>query len=578
MSDMSTRILLKIIFTGTAGLIIFMSVAGATVPLPTKAWNVPYVDNPDPTLRDEPFLAWHEDLRSSGYVEKEIFFSGIANEYEYIDEAAQSPLAQPIPDMHGAYTTRMIIRRPFRPAKFNGVVYLEILNATAGYDGSPHWNLTHESIIADGAAYVGITYSDLTAEFLTDEENGWAVAHTDYAGCPTRTDTHPAPCGSQSRNNSRYLSGATPILNIPTRAYTWDILNQAAALLKTEGLKKNPFFNFPVDTIIAVGYSQSARYVTTYGNSFYPSYSELDCSLTQEALAQCTDPVVDGFIVAAGGGAGSKLNGQNSHTPGDRRNCENALNREAPCIEGAVEPIAADPLAHKLPKVMRFMTESDIKAVRARQDEGVLEVAKYDQPNLRNYEVAGASHVDFWGAVVGSQVGEYQFGIPANPAPAGFCDLPMNPLRTGIPLSAVQHRMARWIKYDELPPPNHFMEWEGDFTQFDEIYNPLVNWVRDDDNNTIGGVRPPRINVPLGTYYGSNFFSGPSLLAKIYCTGIYGGFDAFSAQELQNRYTNHSNYVFLTWWNMYLSYSEGFLLPVDAKTIMDEAKAYEGLP
>ena len=438
----------------------------------------------------------------------------------------------------------MIVRRPINLKNFNGVVYLEFMNATAGYDGSPHWNLTYESIIADGAAYVGITYSDVTAEFLTDPVNGWSKPHEDYVGCPERTDPHPAPCGSQTRNNSRYLDGLAPILNIPSRVYIWDMMNQAAALIRAKDWRKNPFFSFDVDTIIAVGYSQSARYVTTYGNSFYPSYSELDCTVQQEAAGQCTIPLVDGFIVAAGSATASDIDGIGFFriTTEDRRNCENALNREAPCIESAVEPIAVDPLANNLPKVMRFTNESDIKSVRVRQDEGVANVADYDQPNLRTYEVAGTSHVDFWGSVVGSKVGEYQFGVPATDNPQSGCDLPMNPQRTGIPLSAIQHRMARWIQYDELPPPNYFIEWDGQF--------PL-SWTRDADNNVIGGVRPARINVPLGSYYGSNFFEvDPDLdpesesdreeynkqrLQRVFCTGIIGGFAAFTPEQLETR-------------------------------------------
>ncbi|MGI9291549.1 MAG: alpha/beta hydrolase domain-containing protein [Gammaproteobacteria bacterium] len=550
---------------------LFSMAANAVVPLPTDFYRVRYDDNPDPTLRDEPFLAWHEDLSQAGYVEREYFFSGTAQEYRYVDDAGQSPLAEVRPGRQGQYTTRMIVRRPNQVKNFNGVVYLEILNATAGYDNAPHWNLTYDSIIADGAAYVGVTYSDLTADFLS---TFWGEAHDI---CPAN-DPNPTPCGSDTRNKSRYLkANGTAILNIPRRAFTWDILNQAAALIRA-GAYRGPFQNFTVDTVIAVGYSQSARYVTTYGNSFYPSYSELGCTAEQEDQGLCTTPIVDGFIVAAGGSNSSEMDGVGSHPPGDRRNCENALNREAPCIEGEIEPPAVDPLANDLPKFMRFTTESDIKSVRARQDEGVNNPADYDQPYLRTYEAAGTSHVDFWGTVVNRRVGEYQFGIPADPNPASGCDKPMNPIRTGIPLSAIQHRMWRWIKFDEPPPPNRLMEWEGDFSTFDANFNPAVDWLRDEDGNALGGVRPARMNVPLGAYNGQNTFSGGFSPQLIFCTTIIGAYEDFTSEEILNRYGTRQSFAALTWWNAYLAYLDGFLLAVDAATILQEAKNYEGLP
>lgn len=534
----------------------------AQVPLPATQ-VLPYDLGTGPEDRDVPFLAWHEDLSLEGYVEEEILMSGIANDYEYIDDIGQSPAVQPS-GASGAYTTRVLIRRPQTAAKFNGVVYMEILNATARYDGAPMWNFTHRSIIADGAAYVGVTYSTVAADFMRDT---WGTANP------------PAPANAQPRDNSRYAN-----LSIPSVAYTWDILNQAAALLKADSDSRNPLKGFGVQIIIATGYSQSARYVTTFANSFYPSYSEVSpCTAEIEALDQCV-PIVDGYIVAAGGPNASALNGSNSHPIGDRRNCENALNREAICREDAVEPPPVDPSANDLPKVMRFTTESDIKAARVRQ-------TMADQPLLRTYEMAGVAHADLWGSLLGQYISEYQFGTTPTGVVNSPCDLPFNPIRTGIPLSAIQHRLARWIKFDELPPPSAYLVWEGDFDQQDEFFKPLVNWVRDDgdndatdgdegrgDGNVIGGVRPPRLNVPLGRYYGSNFLDGPLSPLKIFCTGVIGGFDAYDETELAARYPTLSHFVVYTWWMMWKSYLEGFLLPVDAPIIMDEAKAFDGLP
>lgn len=499
----------------------------AQIPLP-QSTLIPVDPGTGPTDRNVPFLAWHEDLATVGYVEREYQVSGLANIYSYVNDAAQSPAVQ-VATANQPYTTRILVRRPTSARNFNGVIYLEILNATARYDGAPMWNLTYKSIIASGAAWVGLTYSDTTANFL---RNVWG------------TDNFPAPAGAQPRNNSRYAN-----IRITTRAHTWDMLNQTAALLKSAGATGNPMGSWPVDVIIVTGYSQSAAYVTTYSNSFYPRYSATDpagpCDPDQSPEVSGCTPVVDGFIVAAGGPNGRLLDGGRSHVLGDARNFEQAFG-----------------------KTVRFTTESDIKAARVRYSMATPPAPEPD--NLRTYEVAGTSHVDYWGNVVGQAVAEYQFGISS----AGFgCDLPMNPLRTGTPLSAIQYRLARWIKYGESPPASNFIDLQGSFADGTEA------WVRDADGNVTGGVRPPRIEVPLGRYAGSNPYSGPTpSAAEIFCREIVGSFEAFDESELVSRYTNRMTHVVLTWWNIWLSYLDGFMLAVDAKIILDEAKTFDGLP
>jgi hypothetical protein len=53
-------------------------------------------------------------------------------------------------------------------------------------------------------------------------------------------------------------------------------------------------------------------------------------------------------------------------------------------------------------------------------------------------------------------------------------------------------------------------------------------------------------------------------------------FTPHDTTELRSRYRNQRIFYLQTWWNVWLSYREGFLLPVDVKTILDEAKAYDG--
>lgn len=509
------------------------------VPLVSK---LPYEYTGNPRTRDIPFLAWRlRDRLASTYTEEEFLVTGTAYRYKYFDDEGQQayverdleagPILSP-----GGYTTRLLIRRPSNPEDFNGVVYLEILNATARYDGAPMWNLTSRAMMDAGAAWAGITYSDRSAEFMRDI---WGTAN------------FPAPADAKPRNRSRYAN-----LDIPNRAYAWDIVNQAAAALKNQQVSLSgsdvAMPGFDVETIILTGYSQSAGYVTTMLNSFAPAYAGPLVPPDPEDR----EPLIEGFIVAAPGPNARELDGANSHPVGDRRNCELSFNREAPCIETETEPT---PLFTGVDsrRVMRFTTESDIKSVRVRQSDD-------DQPNLRIYEVAGTSHVDLWGSITGSDTGRYHFGLePGANYFGSACDLPLNPISTGIPLSAIQENLARWIEDGTEPPASRFIEFTGSFDADTQA------WVRDANNNVIGGVRPPRIDVPLGSYYGSNFYSGPTpSVDEIFCTGIIGGFDPFSQEELISRYGNRETLQTLTWWNVLMSFEEGFLLPNDAELIL----------
>ena len=117
-------------------------VAGA-VELPTTEL-LPVVPG-DEATRSTPFIAWFKDLSAQGYVEEEYAVSGAADLYDYVDDAGQSPEINVVtPDV--AYVTRMLVRRPSDPADFNGTVFVEVLNATAGWDGDPIWQRTHEAV------------------------------------------------------------------------------------------------------------------------------------------------------------------------------------------------------------------------------------------------------------------------------------------------------------------------------------------------------------------------------------------------------------------------------------------------
>ena len=239
----------------------------------------------DEASRSVPFIAWYQDLSKSGYVEEEYLVSGDANLYEYVDDDVQSSAVR-VGDEAIPYVSRLLIRRPVDAERFNGTLYLEVLNPSAGWDGDPIWQNTHEYLMRAGAIYAGLTSKPAALDFLRDK---WG------------RDPFPV------RNSSRYAQ-----LEMPYFGQIWELLSEVAALLKSPGRDSNPLAGFPVRRTVLTGYSQSVAYQVTYANSFH-------------ARARMPDgaPLIDGYYLAAGGGA-KNVNRPTPETeslpPGDRRN------------------------------------------------------------------------------------------------------------------------------------------------------------------------------------------------------------------------------------------------------------------
>jgi hypothetical protein len=101
-----------------------------------------------PQLSSEPT----DNLSSRGYVEEEFFFQGAATSY------ATPVLADGVVLSAGhPYKSRMIVRRPADPSKFNGVVLVEWVNVTSGYNLDLHWQASREYLTRHGYTYVGVS-------------------------------------------------------------------------------------------------------------------------------------------------------------------------------------------------------------------------------------------------------------------------------------------------------------------------------------------------------------------------------------------------------------------------------------
>jgi len=216
-----------------------------SVPNPTVIGPIPVnVPLGDPS-HDYPQFATQIDLASYGYVEEEFFFEGRANRYNIVSLQTATIHSSNYP-----YKTRMIVRRPISPAKFNGTVVLEWLNVTSGYNLDAHWLLSHRYFLREGYAYVGVSAQRVGVQQAPSGLTVWS---------PIRYGTLDVTAGN----------------TVPSDALCYDIFSQAAQAIRSP-VGVDPMGGLPVQRIFAVGASQSQGRLVTYHNSIHPLAGVVD--------------------------------------------------------------------------------------------------------------------------------------------------------------------------------------------------------------------------------------------------------------------------------------------------------------
>jgi hypothetical protein len=236
----------------------------AAVPSPEVTGPIASPVIPGDVSHDYPFFSTTHDLATNGYVEEEFFYTGTANRY------TTPPLTTAtIQDSGHPYRTRMIVRRPADPAKFNGTVLVEWINVTNGFDAENTWFFSWEHILRAGYAWVGVSVQRVGVDRMKD----WS---------PTRYGTLDVTQSGTINND----------------ALSYDIFSQAGqAIRNPAGI--DVLGGLAPKTIIAIGESQSASRLATYVNSIQPLANVYDGVLLLSALGNPirTDLVVPVFKV-----------------------------------------------------------------------------------------------------------------------------------------------------------------------------------------------------------------------------------------------------------------------------------------
>jgi hypothetical protein len=210
------------------------------------------------------------DLAANGYLEEEFLAAGMSCGYEVQgDASADGHWVCRAADDPAPYRTRVLVRRPADPDRFSGVLLVEWLNVTGGFDTDPDWAFGHEEIFRAGHAYAAVSAQAVGVV--------GGIALLDLSGAPT-----PGLLGS---NPTRYSS----VIH-PGDRFSFEMFRQIGQALRESG---RVLGDLRPRVVLAIGESQSAQYLTTFINAVHP-----------------LSPVFDGFFVHSRGAGAAPLSGK----------------------------------------------------------------------------------------------------------------------------------------------------------------------------------------------------------------------------------------------------------------------------
>ncbi len=216
----------------------------------------------------EPVSAVPSDLAANGYEEQEYFASGTASAFT-ATSAPSNGRWSIAPTTSAFYRTRILVRRPIDPARFNGTVVVEWMNVSFA-ESAPDWDYLNPRLMQAGYAYVAVSAQSLGVN------GGTAILGTGVTG--GLIGTEPARYGS---------------LVHPGDQYALDLFAQIGQALRRPhqpalgGLRPRH--------VVATGESQSAFYLTTFADALQPRTKTFD-----------------GIFIHSRGGGGAPLSGSSA--------------------------------------------------------------------------------------------------------------------------------------------------------------------------------------------------------------------------------------------------------------------------
>lgn len=515
---MNPRRLPVIALTLSLGLVSAALVATPTQAQPGPVSATPASVIPLPGIAPIPgstiFTGALQDLDALGYTESEYVVTlNDPKVYSYIGSSTRVRVTDAPKSPQGKYRSRIIVRAPKDPADFNGRVLVEMMNTTALLDIDVAWQQGHEYLAREGWAYVGITVQQTGLNAL-------------------RTFTRqPGRYADLGLNLMVPKAAKDGIAGPRDPSLAWDLTSQVGMLLASER-PANPLAGYAVESLYLTGQSQMGGYATTYVNAIHPRHR-----------------VYDGFLVAYRGGGATNLQ---YAAPRDGAVPSTSSSLRQRRIHGHGAPVItlqtwSDPLRGPQPG-----DEARFAKALWRPD------ADTPTDKFRLWEIAGASHNDRWGAEEAIGVIRRDSPLPATgtcgwTAPSGVNDFPAR-----FAWHSALDALARWHEDGVAPATGQRLQREGSGpAELDALGNPL------------GGLRLPRIDVPVATYAPTSA-PGSGLLGA-FCP-LTGGQTPLSDAALGARYPTVEDYVAAVASDAEADVAAGILLPDDAAALVESAR------
>jgi hypothetical protein len=239
----------------------------------------------------------------------------------------------------------------------------------------------------------------------------------------------------------------------------------------------------------------------------------------------------------------------------------NAIQAAAGAYDGFVVGLGGGvPRSDVGTKLMKVYTETDVLLSQA-----ALRVP--DSATIRTWEIAGGSHVpaaavspdatDFRATLGGIQTREYGPSAPVdcrNPGPSD--------VEVWAVFDAAYAEFDRWVT-EGVPPAS------ADPIEVSSL-GPPVTLVRDANGIALGGIRLPKVSVPVAVNNGANGAASLTNPLSVFCI-LYGTHAPFDESKLASLYPTHGSYVSKVTKTVNDLVGDRLLLKEDAKTLVTDA-------
>ncbi len=198
------------------------------------------------------FFASNHELAAHGYVEEEYFIKGTASTYGLKDGQTAS-----VKDGGHPFVTRIVVRRPADPKRFNGTAIVEWDNVTNMFDAENVWFFDWEDMMRAGYVWVGVSPQTIGVDALK-KWNANRYGTLDVGSILAGTN------GTGAGTPTGIVTGAPD-----ADALSFDIFSQVGQALRHPGAA-DPLHGLKPKLFLAAGESQSARRLGMYVNSVHP--------------------------------------------------------------------------------------------------------------------------------------------------------------------------------------------------------------------------------------------------------------------------------------------------------------------